>query len=93
MHPVSKTAPRVEVAGVVIGKVTHIQLDDYQAAIEMQIASDVSLREDAIASIRTQGIIGDKFVKISPGGADEKIKDGGENSGYRRGHKPGRTHQ
>ena len=73
-----KNGARVEVAGVVIGKVTHIQLDDYQAAIEMQIASDVSLREDAIASIRTQGIIGDKFVKISPGGADEKIKDGGE---------------
>jgi len=69
---------RVEIAGVVIGKVTGIQLADYLAKVDMQIEPDVTLREDAIASIRTQGIIGDKFVKISPGGAEEKIKDGDE---------------
>jgi len=73
-----KNGARVEIAGVVIGKVTHIQLVDYQAKVDMQLEPDVTLREDAIASIRTQGIIGDKYVKITPGGAEEKIKPGGE---------------
>ncbi|MBI4774147.1 MAG: outer membrane lipid asymmetry maintenance protein MlaD [Deltaproteobacteria bacterium] len=73
-----KQGARVEIAGVVIGKVTSIRLADYQAKVDLQIEPDVTLRGDAIASIRTQGIIGDKFVKISPGGADEEIKDGGE---------------
>ena len=44
----------------------------------MNIDSDVRLQEDAIASIRTQGIIGDKFVKITPGGSEDLIGPGEE---------------
>jgi phospholipid/cholesterol/gamma-HCH transport system substrate-binding protein len=73
-----KTGARIEIAGVVIGKVKEIRLDDYQAEVEMQIDSGVQLQEDSIASIRTQGIIGDKYIKISPGAMDETIPAEGE---------------
>lgn len=68
----------VEVAGVAVGKVSKIHLDDYEALVELLIAPEVKLQEDSIASIRTQGIIGDKYVKISPGGAEGYIKQGEE---------------
>jgi phospholipid/cholesterol/gamma-HCH transport system substrate-binding protein len=38
----------------------------------------VTLHDDAIASIRTKGIIGDKFVKLSPGASDKVIPPGGK---------------
>ena len=62
----------VEIAGVRVGKVSRIDLDadDYLAEIHMTISSKYEVQDDAIASIRTQGIIGDKFVKIAPGGGD-----------------------
>jgi len=70
----------VEIAGVRVGKVTEIQLDydEYEAAVELTIASNVQLQEDSIASIRTAGVIGDKFVNISPGGSDQLLKAGDE---------------
>jgi len=70
----------VELAGVRIGKVTHIALDreEYEAVVHLEIDSDIVLQEDTMAAIRTSGIIGDKFVNITPGGADELITDGGE---------------
>jgi phospholipid/cholesterol/gamma-HCH transport system substrate-binding protein len=68
----------VEIAGVPVGKVAKINLDDYEALVELHIDRGVKLQEDAIASIRTQGIIGDKYVKLKIGGADVFVKDGDE---------------
>lgn len=68
-----KEGATVEVAGVTIGRVSKIQLDDYAAMVEMLINPDVKLQEDAMASIRTQGIIGDKYVKIKAGASDAFI--------------------
>ena len=68
----------VEVAGVPIGKVAKIHLDDYEAMVELKIDPEIKLQDDSIASIRTQGIIGDKYVKIKIGGSDEYIEKGGE---------------
>jgi phospholipid/cholesterol/gamma-HCH transport system substrate-binding protein len=68
----------VEIAGVPVGKVAKINLDDYEALVELHIDRGVKLQEDAIASIRTQGIIGDKYVKLKIGGADVLVKDGDE---------------
>lgn len=73
-----KEGAMVELAGVRIGKVSKISLDDYEALVEMLIEPGVELQEDAIASIRTQGIIGDKYIKIKTGGADEIIEKNGE---------------
>jgi phospholipid/cholesterol/gamma-HCH transport system substrate-binding protein len=72
-----KEGSTVEIAGVQIGKVSKISLDNYQAFVELLINPRVKIQEDAIASIRTQGIIGDKYVKISPGGAEEYIQPNG----------------
>jgi phospholipid/cholesterol/gamma-HCH transport system substrate-binding protein len=73
-----KEGATVEIAGVSVGKVSSISLDDYEASVELLIDPEVKLQEDSIASIRTQGIIGDKYIKINPGGADELISSGGE---------------
>ena len=73
-----KEGGRVEIAGVPIGKVRRIRLHDYQAEVEMLIESGIGIQDDAIASIRTLGIIGDKYVMISPGGSDVMIEGEGE---------------
>ena len=69
----------VEIAGVPVGKVVAIRLDPkkYEAKIELAIDREVALQEDSIASIRTAGIIGDRYVDISPGGAEKLIGAGG----------------
>lgn len=75
-----KTGASVEIAGVAVGKVDGIELhpEDYEAIVHMKIDRGVKIQEDTIASIRTTGIIGDRFVKLSPGGLDEIIGEDGE---------------
>jgi len=75
-----KAGAVVEIAGVQVGKVAAIRLqpDDYRAVVEMSIARGVQISEDSIASIRTAGIIGDRYVNISPGGMEQSIVQGGE---------------
>ncbi|MFZ5907473.1 MAG: outer membrane lipid asymmetry maintenance protein MlaD [Nitrospirota bacterium] len=72
-----KEGSGVEIAGVKVGKVSKIYLDNYQAVVELLINPSVRLQDDSIASIRTQGIIGDKYIKISPGGSEEYIHPDG----------------
>ncbi len=67
----------VEIAGVRVGKVTNIHLNDDMAVVALSIDRDVAMTDDIIASIRTKGIIGEKYIKLSPGGSDEYIEDGG----------------
>ena len=43
----------------------------------MEIKKGTRISDDTIASIRTKGIIGDKFVKLSPGGSEDVLKDKG----------------
>jgi phospholipid/cholesterol/gamma-HCH transport system substrate-binding protein len=73
-----KAGATVEIAGVTVGKVERIDLEDYEASVQMMIDPEVKLQEDVIASIRTQGIIGDKYIKIKAGGADEYLEEDGE---------------
>lgn len=73
-----KTGASVEVAGVEVGRVEAIEVTpDYRAQLKLTINSGIALKEDAIASIRTKGIIGDKFVKLSPGFGEKVIPPGG----------------
>lgn len=67
----------VEIAGVPIGTVTKIYLTDPSAKVVLRIGSDVKLKDDDIASIRTKGIIGDRYVKISRGASSTLIPAGG----------------
>lgn len=72
------TGAYVEMAGVQIGQVDSITLDqDRQVArVKMKIQKGVVLTDDVIASVKTAGLIGDKYIKISPGGSDEALKPG-----------------
>ena len=67
-----RTGAFIEAAGVRVGTVDSIEFDaeDYLAIVNLAIDIDVPVHEDAIASIRTAGIIGDKFIKITPGGGE-----------------------
>lgn len=69
----------VEIAGVEVGKVKSVRLSEhYRALVEISIFNEVALQEDAIASIKTKGIIGEKYVSIAPGGSDKLIPSGGK---------------
>ena len=69
---------QIEMAGVQIGHIADISLDlDKQiAVVEMKIQNEVVLTDDVIASVKTAGLIGDKYIKLSLGGSDEILKPG-----------------
>ncbi len=73
-----KKGASVEIAGVEVGKVDAITLRDYKADVRMKIREGIRLQEDTIASIRTRGLIGDKYVNLSPGASDRLIPSGGK---------------
>jgi phospholipid/cholesterol/gamma-HCH transport system substrate-binding protein len=74
-----KSGAQVEMAGVTVGRVDEITLDQESrmARVKLKIREEVVLYDDVIASIRTTGLIGDKFIMLSPGGAGLPIEPGG----------------
>jgi phospholipid/cholesterol/gamma-HCH transport system substrate-binding protein len=72
-----KNGSTVEIAGVEVGRVDRIVLRDYQAHVIMMIQPGVKLQDDSIASIKTKGLIGERYVRISPGGSDKLIPPNG----------------
>jgi len=66
----------VKVAGVRIGKVRSIRLTDFFGEAELAIDRSVRLPKDSIASITTAGLLGDAYVSVSPGGAEQDLGDG-----------------
>ncbi|MDE2483850.1 MAG: outer membrane lipid asymmetry maintenance protein MlaD [candidate division NC10 bacterium] len=73
-----KNGAVVEIAGVEVGRVREIDLKNYRAVVAMSIDPGVKLQDDAIVSIRTKGLIGEKYVRITPGGSDALIRPGGK---------------
>ena len=73
-----KVGANVEMAGVPIGKVEAIALDpvNQNADVRLKIQGDVVVTDDTIASVKTAGLIGDKYIKLSPGGSDIILKSG-----------------
>ena len=71
-----KVGANVEMAGVPIGKVEAIALDPERqvARVRLKIQRSVVLTDDTIASVKTAGMIGDKYIKLSPGGSDLILK-------------------
>lgn len=66
----------VEVAGVPVGRVETIDLEDFEATVTLRLEMRIQLQEDAIASIKTRGLIGEKYIRITPGGSDRILKAG-----------------
>jgi phospholipid/cholesterol/gamma-HCH transport system substrate-binding protein len=73
-----KSGDPVEIAGVRVGRVDAITLADDRARLTLRIEDNVRLQEDVIASVRARGLIGDKFVLITPGASDKIISPGGK---------------
>jgi phospholipid/cholesterol/gamma-HCH transport system substrate-binding protein len=71
-----KVGDQVQLAGVQIGKVVDIGIKDNQALVAMRINQGVKIDDQAIAAIKTSGIIGDKYVSIQLGPSDHYLADG-----------------
>jgi phospholipid/cholesterol/gamma-HCH transport system substrate-binding protein len=74
-----KVGSPIEIFGIGVGNVQKIEIDREKgmASVEMRIKKGISVYEDAIASIKTAGLIGDKFIKVDPGGSGDLLKPGG----------------
>lgn len=71
----------VSLAGVQVGRVTDIELDEqtYQARVELTISSAYdNLPMDTSASIRTAGLLGEQYVGLQAGGMPQPLTDGDE---------------
>ena len=68
----------VELAGVVIGHVAAVTLTDrYRARVILQLNPAISLQEDVRAAIKSKGLIGERYVEITPGKASTHLVSGG----------------
>ncbi len=69
----------VDMLGIEVGRVGRLTMDqkDQKAVVEMRIQKDIKIYDDAIASIKTEGLIGDMFLSIDPGGAGKLLGPGG----------------
>ncbi len=71
-----KDGDHVEIGGVEVGKIIAISLNKERAQVAMRVDQGVQVDNEAIAAIKTSGIIGDKYVAISPGPGDHFLGDG-----------------
>jgi phospholipid/cholesterol/gamma-HCH transport system substrate-binding protein len=74
-----KVGSPVSMSGVRVGDVTNIRFDskDYKAVVTMRVDPQYNqIPDDSFASIETQGLLGGKYIGISPGGQDTYLKDG-----------------
>jgi phospholipid/cholesterol/gamma-HCH transport system substrate-binding protein len=71
-----KPGAAVEIAGVQVGRVKSIRLKDDRALVTLAINDGVKLYTDSIASIKTRGIIGEKYVSMTAGGSGEPLHAG-----------------
>ena len=69
----------VYMLGIEVGKVERISIDqkEQKALVEIHIKNGIKIYDDAIASIKTEGLIGDRYLSVDPGGAGELLDRGG----------------
>lgn len=69
----------VNMLGIEIGRVERLTMDqkDQEAVVEIRIQKGIKVYDDAIASIKTEGLIGDMFLSIDPGGSGKLLSHGG----------------
>jgi phospholipid/cholesterol/gamma-HCH transport system substrate-binding protein len=72
-----KPGSQVFLAGVPVGRVNQINLDpQFAAIVRLEVNKDVQLPSDTIASIKTSGLIGDKFIALAPGSSPQNLVPG-----------------
>jgi len=69
----------VYMLGLEIGRVANFKMvqDEQAVIVEMRINKGIKIYDDALAAIKTEGLIGDRYMDIAPGGAGELLKPGG----------------
>lgn len=67
---------RVEMAGVEIGRVSEIKLADGKALVKMNIYEGIKITKDAVAMVRTKGVLGDRYIEIKQGKSPEPLPPG-----------------
>ena len=74
-----KAGSPIEIFGIQVGAVQKIEIDSEKgmALVQIGLRKEIKVYEDASASIKTAGLIGDKFIKIDPGGSGDLLKPGG----------------
>jgi len=74
-----RTGSLVYISGIEVGRVEKLSMDQdkQKALVELRIRNDIKIHDDAIASIKTEGLIGDMYISIDPGGAGDPLKPGG----------------
>ena len=74
-----KEGSAIQIAGVTVGSVAQIQLSkDHVALVDLRLNKNLEIPADSIASVKSQGLIGDKYVQISLGGSPDILKAGGK---------------
>ena len=74
-----KKGSTVQIAGVSVGTVTRVALNaDNVAEISMKVERTLKIPTDSVASVKSQGIIGDKYIQISLGGDSQVLREGGK---------------
>jgi phospholipid/cholesterol/gamma-HCH transport system substrate-binding protein len=71
-----KQGAPIRLAGVKVGHVTDVRLKNYLAEAELAVTRSLTLPKDTVASIRSEGLLGDTYVSLSPGGSLENLADG-----------------
>lgn len=68
----------VRIGGIKIGTVSDLSLDaeSYEAIVSMQIRNNTKLPKDSSASVVSSGLLGEKYIQITPGGEEKMLKDG-----------------
>ena len=74
-----KVGSPVEIYGIQVGKVDRLEIDPQKqlAWVKLEVRNGINVYDDGSASIKTAGLIGDKFIKVDPGGAGNLLKPGG----------------
>ncbi len=69
----------VDMLGIEIGKVDKLAIDqaDQRAVVRMRIKKNIRIYDDAVVSVKTEGLIGDKYLSVDPGGGGEVLPPGG----------------
>ena len=71
-----KVGNPVKLAGVNVGEVAKITLVDFAAQVNVALDPNVKLPVDTIASIKTEGLLGDAYVSLSPGASEQDLRNG-----------------
>jgi phospholipid/cholesterol/gamma-HCH transport system substrate-binding protein len=74
-----RTGSPVKILGIEVGQVEKITMDqeNLKAVVKIRIKKDIKIYDDAIASIKTEGLIGDKYLSIDPGGGGSLLANNG----------------